>query len=887
MPKLDEIQEYNLLKYNNKNYELGLEKSESDTEIMSPYIQIRDVILGQGDFVKKQQDILNFSVSFTRDAIPEKIDVDVVSNELENVHWRYCIKTDTKLLPKFLFTLARTFIEDNSNYQLVMEKIIKEIGVSSDDGDAWVDKYSGYVIKVNDFDTEEGYEETGFKKITRDILEEEAGEGIINQLLKIKYQTQESKMISNIIDAISTFMGINIMDHKEFIIKNVIDDLKANVPEKDEYEEKVKEVSKSNKRMRSYKDLFNTTLLYLTLGMILITIQINIPTIRSKKTFPNCNRSFDGYPVYGTGDMSGLKYLSCVSYNIRSSAEPWNVLQKTNQDTIEKAIQTFIDKYIIVKPEIKRKIQEKLEYLQLNVESDIPNEYDVRNWINFLPPLQTFTIKKLDNIPNDFISDLKNELKSGNKKQHKNIITLKSKNILFSLLVQENIQKILDKKELILKNSVNVPFFQNSCCIENKKMDTIEYFIKDNKYIETNINFVKLYSAIIEDINLITSAQSFYCTIKSKIIYPPISTDFSEKTIYKAFIIFCNFNSLRPINGNLLRLCGEKPVYLNVNDSTDEQISKLKKNGVEYSKKMFLKLLQAVNRNNLIDIKLNETKNINLVEPLHQEILKIKNENKSYVNVNLINLLEVQPVRNLSNYLFSETQKMKSNVLDFLKLSNFTKKEEKSVTDTIENLMDWKFKIDDHNINFRITDDDQYNPINFIKNYINYFASVFPKIILNKVDYDNVSISDYWELSTYHKNDLRSYITDFYKPLKNFYGNTFLTNLLDELYGKLNGLMDFINKIPSVANHTKFNKRTTDLLFEYFFFQVLDNYISLTESNTLIQKTLQNKYNVQANENEGEEESKENEISVGDYLDDVNQGMDVTINIKIFLTTIF
>ena len=40
--------------------------------------------------------------------------------------------------------------------------ICKKQGEYSDDGGAWVDKYSGYYITAIDLDTSEGYEESGF-----------------------------------------------------------------------------------------------------------------------------------------------------------------------------------------------------------------------------------------------------------------------------------------------------------------------------------------------------------------------------------------------------------------------------------------------------------------------------------------------------------------------------------------------------------------------------------------------------------------------------------------------------------------------------------------------------------------------------------------------------
>ena len=41
-------------------------------------------------------------------------------------------------------------------------------------------------------------------------------------------------------------------------------------------------------------------------------------------------------------------------------------------------------------------------------------------------------------------------------------------------------------------------------------------------------------------------------------VYPPLKNDFSETTIYTAFIVYCKFNTILPIPENLVNLY-EKP----------------------------------------------------------------------------------------------------------------------------------------------------------------------------------------------------------------------------------------------------------------------------------------------------------------------------------------
>ena len=62
----------------------------------------------------------------------------------------------------------------------------------------------------------------------------------------------------------------------------------------------------------------------------------------------------------------------------------------------------------------------------------------------------------------------------------------------------------------------------------------------------------------------------------TKPVYPPLVNEFSEETIYRAFITYCKFNSGLPIEPELQSICLEKPDVFDVKDSIQEKIEKLK-----------------------------------------------------------------------------------------------------------------------------------------------------------------------------------------------------------------------------------------------------------------------------------------------------------------------
>lgn len=105
----------------------------------------------------------------------------------------------------------------------------------------------------------------------------------------------------------------------------------------------------------SYRDFFNTAILYYTFGMFLIAIQTSIPSVKTRKTHPGCIRSFNGYPFEGAGDLTSLTYLTCIVYDIRESGEPWNVLKEKKQEVIMNRIKISIDDVLLNNNDVKEK----------------------------------------------------------------------------------------------------------------------------------------------------------------------------------------------------------------------------------------------------------------------------------------------------------------------------------------------------------------------------------------------------------------------------------------------------------------------------------------------------------------------------------------------------
>ena len=856
---LTKIETNNMLKYNNQKYRLSSNlDNELNTRPISPYQDFLNLILKQTDFVKKQNDIIKFVNLYTRRAMKGLGPL----NEIESDHWLYCVKTNIPLLPIFKYELAESFVvEGQYEYLDHIAHIKSRIGKLSDDGNLWCDEHSGWTICPVDLDLEEGYEE-GFRIQTRAVMEEDAGNKIMSSLAEksIKYDTHETRMINNIASSLSVAMGINIENQKEFIINCVVSAIRDTLESETDYKQKVREMAEKGKKILSYKDFYNTAILYYTLGSFLIAVLTSIPSIKTRKTHPGCIRSFTGYPFEGVGDLSSLTYIACVAYDIRESGEPWNVLKGKKKEVIIEKIKGSIDSVLFPMPDVNRKMEEKTEYLLTSSSIEIPEEHSIAKWSQFLPPLINYKIKHLVNISPEFKRSLMSDLRSGSINQRDKLLVIDSKIIQFSLALIERIQEVVKKNHLLLHTSGNEPYLENACCESKEDESTINYFAsKDDRIIEYN-GIVTHLSNMMSDIMSYSNGGLFYSTINTKNKYPSINTEFNEKTIYLAFIHFCKFKSLIPIPDNLLPFCTDKPKdgLINPDDSVDRIIQKLKEDGRNYTNEHFLRLLQIVSQHNIININL-ENPEISSITKLVKLIESINDENDEVVEKSLRTLINTsldsfdiatenytKEVKDLNNFLIRNTQSMKEEIIEFVQKntgSNISTSLVRKMTKTINNLSNWVADTSNRNENIKISDDKLYNIVNFYKSFIDNFVNVFPNIILNKVNYDDNHIPSYYGFSKNHTGKLKKYVSSYYEKLKIFYGIPTVQNILTTIQKSSKNLVLIANATPSFTSikinedrviKPVFDERTSRFLFEYYLLRVLINFIELSDEEEMV-----------------------------------------------------
>ena len=924
-----------LKKYKNDLIKTALGNTvEAKEIIVSPYAKLRDTILSQTDLAKRYQDVSKFVTTFTRDPNVEQGD---------SSYWYYCMKTNTKLLPIFIYTLAKTFL-NGRNFSNALDRICKEQGTLSEDGDKWVDKYSGYAIKMIELNEDESYNEQGFKVITHEVVDPDIEETLTAaaantlaegkpDVIKRKFVTADAKSIYTVIDTMSSNMGIQIDEQHDFIVRNVLQHLSdpSVMPPKAKYEKQIMLSAAKNIILDTYENTYNAMLIYFTLSYLLIAIQTSIPPVKTKTTFPGCKKSFSGFPVEeGADNTKGLNYISCVVYKIKGSKSlPWSAIAKFNAKYITKQMEVNITKYILPRDEVQNKIKELKVYLTANPNlTRIPNEHSVTKWVHFYPPLGDLKMQPVQDVGEVFKANLSASIQKGNASQHELITELQSKIFLYSLNIIELIQQAVKGEAMLLKNSTGEPFIENACCNESDKK-TLQYFIKKVPDIAVYNNKVVRLSDFYTDIKTIGKPSILYDPRVMKRSIPILDNTYSEETIYRAFIVYCRFNSFVPMNEDLKAICPTKPDNFNSADTLHESIRKLKNGARNYTINSLQQLLGVVNnatKQPIIPLDTNITTANKLTEIITQ--MNEANVKPSIFRSSFLEVLkdfeigalmeDTEQLRAFKNTLAALNDDVEQRVMEFV-LNNSTKiqpakmKQFKEcfgkVTEFIET-GDGVFIGKNAETNYKM--------INFMKKTMRYITNVLPNIIINQVNYGSVTIPEHWKLSKRHEHDVRNIIRKHYLALNAFYGDNQIGLLLEKFMPLVDSMEQLAHNTlfytpvelqtgkgkhsstsrssstststsseTSSVKYSAFDLDLTALLFRFYFSSVFTDLISLQNDEDILQMPLNAGQNADADADAEDEDELFSDKTINSDILEGNKSVlaEKITNIIITLTT--
>jgi hypothetical protein len=207
---------------------------------------------------------------------------------------------------------------------------------------------------------------------------------------------------------------------------------------------------------------------------------------------------------------------------------------------------------------------------------------------------------------------------------------------------------------------------------------------------------------------------------------------------------------------------------------------------------------------------------------------------------------DTDDMKQLKNYLAKSNDNMRKEFVSFIKRkAKISGSELKKLTSFLENISVWQFDVNRRNDNIKISDDAMYNYINFNKNFISLFSTIFPTMILNKKIH-SFSSHNYWKFAQSHNMELKEDVQDYLRPLEKFYGNMAINNIVSEIQEKCKGIL-LLSQVTPVLTNTKvadqelynvFDKRTTTLLYEYYILQIFTEYINLTKDPVMASQML-------------------------------------------------
>ena len=844
----------------------------SDDRVKSPYEELRDLILVETDLLVKYNNITKFVELYCRDAIDD-----------ENQFWYYCNETNTQLLPTFYIALADGF--RSGNYKHALDLVKKLRGKLSDDGDKVIDQHSGYVIDIIEFDTDEGYDKTtGFKINTRDVITVSTSDKLKNVVdTTFVAKTNEAKKVKQNVEALSEKLDVD-MSEQIYFVNRIVSELlnkKSVFMSEEAYKKRMKKLKAQGKKGKPYEKYYDEKYILTFLGAFAVTLQTATPSISSNKTYENCIRSFEGFPLNEDNNLSYLVYIICVtSFLAKSNPRPWKYLklgskknkkEKTNDFAIK--LKDFMKDKILTLPYVTDRLEEKRNYDRLNKNAQIiTSDVNVTRWSSFLPPLHNFKVDRIQNIGVEFERLLNQAIINDDARtQFGYLSALYGKLCSYSFAIIEAVQRAVNKEPLILETMDGIPFLENACCNEGGA-NTKDYFVEKESSIRTHNNTLYALEETYNKYKNLHKSIKYSIPLNTKIVFPRLTKEFSESTIYLAFIKYCKFNSGIVLDENLSGICLENDADFKSVDKLERKIEKMKMKGLNYDLNSLRSLLNYVNSQNILDYEINPPV---LTEKLRLEkvVENLDKENRFLCGGNIItnfkNILDrydiaingkddviteefMQYIKTLNSRLASELKekieesgKLKpKTLLDFLFLYTSSKDGDKSTKTRKDRfILNWTPNGDE--IFMSQKDQTGFYTFRYMKQMIINICKIFPTIMLKKEMQKKISkrtIPKHWKLKSMRiKGQIEKLMKEEYTDFKRFYDNKVISPVLNYVFENSNDLLELMNAVPFYANIDEntgsiFDGEMLSHLSYYFLLCALSLYIGATELNLEIEE---------------------------------------------------
>ena len=861
-----------ILRQNDNNKYVKFEKmlagyiDEELNQEYSPHIDVFDRIMREQDISIKYDNLIRFAFKYTREA-----------SDTECSGWRYCLDTNLKLMPNFLYLLAMSYTQQNE-YQLELKRICKLYGKASDDGDSWVDQYSGMVICMNDYSNADTYDETG-RKVVQDKLDEkdefdevvesmnkddnndesEEDEDFIfevNNMLDNAEQNHaqpnsESERIYLNLDLLLRKMSIHMRNpEKEFIVFHVSNVFQTRFGNK--------QMKDSNKRK---------VYVLLLLGVTLIALQLSDKDFKSKRTTPGCIQSFKGFPLFDEGDMEGVEYLSCIAHNLsreKNKMSMFTEFKKTTQIQIQNTVKQAIVNHLLINDVLVRKMKHKRKLMN-NIDKEENNLSS--SFSLFLPPLEPFEMKIVSNFTPAIFENMKDQFRASGNKQKDKLYgdMLKSKIIELSYGVLYLIQKVLNSKKAILKNIHEEPFIENACCsaLISEQSIAYDYFKKADMNIEKYHEMITINANVMERFIKFQMPTMLWTKYQLRVRDDFHYTGFHEETIYRVFLHYCKWNKNNQSYNNqreLIDICGDAEDIFHLHDPIHMKIKKLQDAGKLYNNDMCLMVMKRIAKRNQFNIYLDD----NMTTSVERLRSFVNTQDGQHVTLfsHLKTLFDKYELRTndrnrlsdvlpLETFLSTENSNYIVNILQFLKdESSLSQNDYKSIQSTLKTFMNFDKSLYNtyKHENTHIDSNTLHNMVKFIQNITRELISVMPHYLKNHIKTKMKKPTgnpNYDRLSSTHKDDISEFVEKYFEAFSSIQIDNELGIFLTDVMKDSKEIIHLMNITPvlnpymkastnNAIEHPILNELTIQELYRYYLLFTLNKHIELLDnlSNT-------------------------------------------------------
>jgi len=813
----------------NYGWTLGKHAAEI-TGLVSPAATLRDTILAETDVALRAHHVVALVDYYARSPMTE-----------EDPHWYYCVETNTRFLPAFVYELARAFATGGTSAMAdAMARIEQRQGVLSDDCDSIVDKYSGYVIRRIDLVVEEEFDDiTGLRISTHQVLADSesdtalAADATRASMGKLSaaaapprtFKSPLSRDIHRLYVALCyQNMGIDRSDALEDLVIRIVE-----AQLRSEATHQILDLE----RKESFAVLVAATLL--------MGIQTTVPPIRPRKTFPGCVQSFHGFPLGGVEDLSTIAYVSCVL-----AVQDPSILASMKRSRLEDQIRNALTGVLLELPEVKQRYEVRREYDAQHISSGREGSYIPavhalsRTWRTFLPPQVKMDAealaKTLRPVEADQAKYLQDLMRRGNREQFAALASLVGKSMRHGYGICAGVHAVVGAQASLLHTEAQVPFLQNACC--NNTAQQLPPSTRSNRattaltYFETANPDVRKYRGVIEHIakwldtmRSVTTPSLLFDPRDTRIRRTDVPLDhaFGLRSIYQAFITYGHFDRLDvPIPDDLAGIIPDKPATPDypVTGTLDEKMAAIQRAGKHYNTEQLDTLLQAIFRRRQLQ-RVNEDPNANAVtvasrsqdaaaapmrmvsalvdflDHLDLEVPALKAFDPPLRNHLLAVLAQYQPGRMihedsaattaLKNYLQVANQNVREELTEFIRANC-------GVKEAVE-LDAWLTGMVAPLSKPLLDADYLYTLTQFLRTSVNHMCEVYPSRIVAGA-FSSYTVPTHWDLSEKHEHDLTRVVEQYSHRLKAFVGDTVLPRVFADIAPTCGELVQFLQYVP-------------------------------------------------------------------------------------------